>query len=294
MYPSEHFWKSCKPMRQLLLIPCLLLCHFASAQKKMTARELFDSMLTAMEKVKTCTYVLDIEERVFGQIGNAQYLAKVNVSPLKIYTYSVHPNPGAEALYVEGVNNDKILVNPNKFPYINLSLSVNSMLLRKPHLFNILQMGFSYFHDILKKNIIKKGEKFYASLVIKDDIIYHKKEYHVLEIHNHEFGYMSYKVQKGENVTDISNKLLVNDHMILELNEVIDDYDDVKPGQIIKVPNSFAKKIILYLDKTTHLPLVQIIHDDKGFYSRIEFSSFILNPVIHKEEFTRNYPKYKF
>jgi len=269
-------------MRYLVLLFFVCSNVSADAQKK-SAAELFDSMMEAMDKVKTCTYVLDIDERVFGVMGKAEYIAKVNVSPLKIYTYSVNPNPGAEALYVEGSNNNKILVNPNKFPYINLSLSVNSMLLRKPHLFNILQMGFSYFQGILKKNVLKNSSKFYASMVVKDDIVYNKKEYHVLEIHNNEFGYMNYKVLPSENVTDIANKILVNDHMILELNEDIDDYDDVKPGQIIKVPN-----------KIHHLPLVQIIYDDKGFYSKIEFSSFVLNPVIKPEEFTRDYPKYKF
>lgn len=281
-------------MRLLILMPLLLIPEFIQAETKTDARKLFDSMMAAMEKVRTCTYVLNVDERVFGKLGSAQYLAKVNVAPLQIYTYSVHPNPGAEALYVENSNNNKILINPNKFPYINLSLSVNSMLLRKPHQFNILQMGFSYFHGILKKNIVKNGEQFYNSLTLKADILHNKKEFHVLEINNHSFGYVNYKVKAGENVTEIADKLLVNDHMILEINDDIDDYDDVKAGQIIKVPNSFAKKIILYIDKITHLPLVQIIHDDKGFYTKIEFSSFVLNPVIHPDEFTRHYPKYKF
>ena len=108
-----------------------------------------------MSEVRTCSYVLNMEERVFGEIGKAQYLAKVNVNPLKIYTYSVFPNPGAEALYLENSNSGKVLVNPNRFPYINVNLSVNSMLLRKPHQYNILQMGFGYFHGIMKKNAIK-------------------------------------------------------------------------------------------------------------------------------------------
>ncbi len=281
-------------MRLLILFQLLLVTAYSQAQKKTDERILFDSMMAAMEKVRTCTYVLNIDERVFGKMGSAQYIAKINVAPLKIYTYSVHPNPGAEALYVTNSNNNKILINPNKFPYINLSLSVNSMLLRKPHQFNILQMGFSYFHGILKKNIVKNGEQFYKSLSLKEDIIHNKKEFHVLEINNTDFGYVNYKVKPGENVTDIANKILVNDHMILEINDGIDDYDDVKADQIIKVPNSFAKKIIIYIDKITHLPLVQIIYDDKGFYTKIEFSSFVLNPVIHPDEFTRHYPKYKF
>ena len=139
---------------------CLLLLLIATpcishSQNKPNARELFDKMMLHMSEVRTCSYVLNMEERVFGEIGKAQYLAKVNVNPLKIYTYSVFPNPGAEALYLENSNSGKVLVNPNRFPYINVNLSVNSMLLRKPHQYNILQMGFGYFHGIMKKNAIK-------------------------------------------------------------------------------------------------------------------------------------------
>ena len=281
-------------MRQLILIPCLMMCNVSIAQKKISAREMYDNMIAGMEKVKTCTYVLDMEERVWGKITSSQYISKINTAPLKIYAYSIRPNPGAEALYVEGKNNGKVLINPNRFPYINLSLSTNSMLLRKSHQYNIVQMGFSYFHEILVKNEKLNGAKFYASLVLRDNIVYNNKEYFVLEIQNDDFGYKNYTVLSGENVSDIANKLLVNDHMILELNTGIDDYDDVKPGQVIRVPNSFAKRILVYIDRNNYLPLVQFVYDDQGLYSKIQFSSFILNPVIQPEEFTRNYSKYKF
>jgi LysM repeat protein len=251
-------------------------------------------MMTSIAKVKTCTYVLNMDERVYDKPCHAEYIAKVNVDPPKIYVYSVKPNPGAEALYVENANSNKILVNPNRFPFITLSLSVNSMLLRKNHQYNILQMGFSYLYEVLKKNADKNGEKFYSALSVKEDVVYNKKEYHVLEINNPEFGYVTYKVQPGDNVTSIADKHLVNDHMILEINDNISDYYDVKPGQVIRIPNSYARKIVLYLDKNSHLPLVQTIYDDKGLYSRIAFSSFILNPNLPKEEFHRNFPKYKF
>ncbi len=281
-------------LRYFLAVILFLVFTDSHGQNKGDDQLLFESMLQSIEKVQTCTFVLNLEERVFDNIGKAEFVTKVNVNPFKVYAYSVFPNPGAEALYVDGENNGKVLVNPNRFPFINLNLTVNSMLLRKRHQFSMLEFGFSYIHDILSRNMMKHGARFFESLSQKQDTTYNNHTYHVLEISNNVFGKTTYTVMEGENVTDIARKLLVNDHMILEMNENISDYDDVSKGQVIVVPNSFAKKIVLFIDKINLLPLVQLIYDDKGFYSKVEVSSFRMNPVIPGEEFSSEFSKYHF
>jgi outer membrane lipoprotein-sorting protein len=101
-------------------------------------------------------------------------------------------------------------------------------------------------------------------------------------------------VQPGETVVTIGEKLKVNDHMILEINPAIDDYEDVKAGQVIKVPNSFARKIILKIDKKSFLPMAQTVYDEKGLYSVVEFSNFIANPKLTAEDFSPENPEYGF
>ena len=258
-------------MKLRFLLLYLLIPVMSFAQPLHEPAELFDKMMKGIEEVRTASYVLNLEERVFDKIHDCGYIIKLQVNPMKIYTYCVNPNPGAEALYVENTNSNKILINPNRFPYINLSLSVNSMLLRKNHQYTMVQLGFDYLHDILNNYIKIQKQDFFRRLTVKENIIYEKKEYYVLEIDNPDFGYINYKVQAGENIISIAKKFLVNDHMILELNKDISDYDNVSPGQVITIPNSFAKQIKFYIDKTNFLPLVQIIYDDKGFYTKIEF-----------------------
>jgi len=280
--------------RYFLILSVLFFSYSANAQLLHKPSDLYFKMMQGMANVRTARYVLNLEERVFDKKVECSYIVKLQAKPQKIYTYVLQPTPGAEALYVEGTNSNKILVNPNSFPYINLSLPVNSMLLRKSHQYTMLKLGFSYLHNMLGKYLVKDSLDFMQSLSVKEDIIVDNRSYHVLEINNKRFGYVNYTVQKGENVCSIADKMLLNDHMILEVNRDISDYDDVKPGQVIKVPNSFAKRIVFYIDKATHLPFIQTIYDDKGFYTKITFSSFLLNPVIYDEEFTRSYPKYKF
>lgn len=265
-----------------------------SAQGQTEAVSVYNKMMTAMQQVHSSSFILETEERIFGETKHARYIVKLQVHPYQVYAYSITPNPGAEALYLEGKNNGKILINPNKFPFINLSLSPNSMLLRKNHQYTMLQMGFSYVHELLAAYHKIEGPDFLKRLKSGGDISFQNRNYHVLEINNPEYAIVNYKVLKGETVTSIAKKLHINDHIILELNPSIDDYSDVDTDEIIKVPSSFAKKIVLYVDPKTFLPYVQITYDDKGLYGRVIMSSFVLNPAFGPLDFSRSNPKYHF
>lgn len=281
-------------MRPLIL--CLLVCLSlgAKAQENNEAYAIFEKSLKAMEQVHTASYTVNIKERIKGKFVYDQYNVKMQAEPFKTYVYSIKPNPGAEAIYMEGCNNGKCIVNPNRFPYINLNLSPHSMLLRKNHQYNILQMGFDYMHGLLSHYLTLYGGGFPRMISKANDVESGGKSYYSLVIDNPAFGYRNYTVQPGETVVTIGEKLKVNDHMILEINPAIDDYEDVKAGQVIKVPNSFARKIILKIDKKSFLPMAQTVYDEKGLYSVVEFSNFIANPKLTAEDFSPENPEYGF
>ncbi|MBK9046289.1 MAG: DUF1571 domain-containing protein [Bacteroidetes bacterium] len=280
-------------LKLLLLILFLNPVH-SRVQGQTEAASIYNKMMVAMQQVHSCSFILETEERIFGETKHARYIAKLQVHPYQVYAYSITPNPGAEALYLEGKNNGKILINPNKFPFINLSLSPNSMLLRKNHQYTMLQMGFSYVHELLETYHKIEGPDFMKRIKSDGDINFQNRNYHVLEINNPEYKIVTYKVLKGETVTSIAKKLHINDHIILELNPSIGDYSDVDSNDLIKVPSTFAKKIILYVDQKTFLPYVQITFDDKGLYGRVIMSSFVLNPAFGPLDFSRSNPKYHF
>ncbi|MEP7168384.1 MAG: DUF1571 domain-containing protein [Bacteroidota bacterium] len=258
------------------------------------SKEIFDKMMVAMKDVKTCSYVLDIQERIKGTFRYDEYIVKLNSAPYKAYAYSVNPNPGAEGLLIEGENNNKAYINPNRFPYITLSLSPYSMLLRKNHQYTILQLGFNFIHKVFEGYLKKYGNTLYDNLHLEQDVISKGRIYYQVVIEKNDFHFEDYKVQPGENMVSIGQKLLLNDYMILEANPEYKHFDDVKAGDVIKVPSVFGKKIILYVDKVTFLPLVQIIYDNKGLYGRVEFSSFVLNPNFTEMDFSKNNKKYGF
>ena len=119
---------------------------------------------------------------------------------------------------------------------------------------------------------------------------------HVLEIviEYDEFKYVSYVVREGETVLNISRKLGVSEYLIIESNPAVDDSDDVEAGLQIKVPNAYAKKTVLYIDKRNNLPIVQKMYDERGLYEMYEFHDLHVNPLIREEEFTKGYKGYGF
>lgn len=260
----------------------------------LSAEETFDRMMAAMKQVKTASFVLDINERIKGEMRHDQFVVKLNTEPYKAYVFSVTPNPGAEALYVEGENGGKAVINPNMKLIPTLHLSPYHSILRRNHQFTLKHFGFEYVYNVCNGYLQKMGNRFFNHLHLGEEVTFNNRKYIQLILQTDEFKWIPYTIQKGENLVNISQKLLVNDYMILENNPKLKNYDDVKEGQVIKVPSVFGKKIIFYVDKRSYLPMVQMVYDDKGLYSRIEYSSFVLNPVFTEEDFSKKNEKYGF
>ena len=280
-------------MKKYLLLICLISNSVSFAQQAEPV-DIFLKMMNAMSKVRTCSYVINVNERIKGVMKHDEYIIKLNSNPFKVYIYSVTPNPGAEAILIKGENHNRAVINANRFPIPTLNLSPYHNILRRNHQYTLWHFGFDYILEILNGYFIKPGEAFYKLLSLEAEVFWKGKHYYQLVIDNKTFGYENYTVKKGENLVSISEKMMVNDYMILELNPRVKNYDDVKPGQVIKVPDSFGKKIIIYVDKLNFLPLVQIVYDDKGLYSRVELTSLILNPAFSKDDFSKHNKKYGF
>lgn len=279
------------------LVPTILFLSFlfnATAQTTPTAKELIGQVLKSIESLKTARYSLHKQERIGHKMVESDILVKLHVNPLKVYVYSVSPNPGAEVLYVKGENNNNVKVRTNSFPYVTLNLNIHNSLLRSNQHHTMSDVGFNYLLNVISGNIVKNPDQFYNSLSSEGLIDYKGRQYYKLIIDNKNYGYTTYQVKKGENVSSISEKLGVSDYMVLHLNPNLSDYNDVHPGQRIKVPNSYAKRIILYIDKITELPLVQLIYDEKGLFENYEMSSFVPNANLSPAEFTPEYKDYHF
>lgn len=249
-------------------------------------------MIKSAAKLQGFTAEITKEERIDGEMTKQITDVKLIRQPFQLYLYQQYPKKGVEVLIRK--DNDKPLINPNAFPWFNLNLDPYGPLMRKNQHHTVYDSGFDLMVDILSKELSKIGPDT-AEYIFNEGLVeWQNRPAYQIEFINADFGFNLYKVQMGEDLNAIAQKLNISEYAILERNEEIDFYDDVSPGQEIKVPSSYAKKMILYIDKEYMLPLVIKVYDDKGIYEQYAYKNFVLNPDFKEGEFQGDYPDYGF
>lgn len=256
-----------------------------------SCKDIFESMLVSVQQIKTLRFKLQANERINGKLKQSESLVKLNRSPRKIY---LNLN-GQEVLWIEGKNNGNALVNPAGFPYMNLNLSPTGRMMRENAHHTIFEIGFEYFADLVQNSVTLTNENFSSYFTCNGDILWNNHECYYITINYPNFRFVDYTVKKGEDLVSIARKLRVSEYMLLEANKPnVNNYQDVKPNQVIKVSNLYGNKIILYIDKNLLLPRVIKVYDDKGLFEAYEYRDIELNPKFSDEEFTKEYKGYGF
>lgn len=254
-----------------------------------SCKEILQNTISAVQKIETLKFHLKCNERINGKLLSTESQVKLSTSPRKIYIYL----KGPELLWVEGKNNGNCLVNPAGFPYVNLSLDPMGSLMREKQHHTIHQMGFEYFVDVIKSSITMLANNFDTYFKCAGTLTWNSRECYFITAEYPDFAYVDHTVQKGENLTTIAHKLKVSDFMLLELNKA-KNFHDVKVNEVIKVPNVYGKKMILYIDKELFIPRVIKVYDERGLFESYEYHDLQLNPKIADEEFTKEYKEYGF
>ena len=146
----------------------------------------------------------------------------------------------------------------------------------------------------MHRELARIGNDTTTHVFYKGTVNWQGRPAHHIEMTNPHYHYTTYHVQLGEDLNTIAKKLNINEYAIFEINDEVDFYDEVSPGQVLHVPSSYAKKMVLYIDQEFMLPLVIKVFDGKGLYEQYAYKKFILNPVFHDAEFTSDYEDYGF
>jgi len=280
----------------VLLVLCLVM---TSATPVSQTRQIVDSMLATLAKHTGATFKMDGTERLVGKPTGSNVMSmftKVNVSPLKIYAKVLSdPNKGTELLYVSGQRDNKIRVNPGKF-LPSLTLAPTSGLLSKNQHHTLLTSGFAIVRNIITAGIQRADAQKGFDQVFKylGEVTYHDKKCYKIVIDDPTYTYTTAVGQAGENVNGLAKRLLISEYHIMELNPSFRNLDDNIAGKTLKVPSSYAKKSIFYIDEATNVPLYQEMSDEKGVFEKYEYSNVILNPAYKADEFTEKFSEYSF
>lgn len=281
-----------------VVLSTLIVFFIATAFNKPTneAKVVIDKMLVSIDKIKTLSYTMKGWERL--KDGKDQYSeidAKLNVKPQRIYIHSkAEPNKGVQIIYNEEFYGQKAYVNAGKF-IPNLKLDPFSSRMRDKQHHTILNTGFATLGSIIK-NALQRAEKeatqedFNKFLKYEGDITWNGLNCYKITITDPTFTYLDYTVKEGDDIESLERQKFICGYVIIEKNNDVKDFWSLKPGMKIKIPSSYAKKTILYIDKATHLPVVQIMSDEVGQFEKYEFYNVKVNPTFDENTF-KDFPK---
>jgi hypothetical protein len=277
----------------VMISVCLLLTSFnyKSYRKKYNSLEMLNSIIKSIENIKTMRYDLQRNERVKGKMVYSESHVKLQTVPRKLY---ISITDGPEVLWIQGANSGNALINPRAFPYINVNLDPMGSLMRKGQHHTINELGMEYLADILKDGMKHSGEKLEKQFVVLGEEKYMNRTCYKISIAFPDFSWSSYTIKAGENLLTIAGKFHLSEYMLLENNPQISWYNETKVGQVIQIPNAYAKLILLMIDKEYMLPISEKILDDKGLFESYEYYNLQVNPTITSEEFTKEYKEYHF
>lgn len=251
-------------------------------------------MFTKTAAINTLTCNLTKHERIDGKMIKQISFNKIEKDPFRVYLKQLYPKEGMEVLYLDGVNNNKALINPNGFPWINLNLNPLENTMRKNQHHTILESGFDHVISILIFLTEKYKSEINEIVTYNGLVEYHNRVCHSISLISPYFEYIDYIIKENETIIEIASRFKLSEHMILEKNPKVNDYDDVEPGQVIQIPNEYSPKMLVYIDTVDMLPVRMDVYDDQGLYEKYEYSQIVINPELSAEEFSEDYAEYGF
>jgi len=282
-------------MKTLLLTGLFGLCSVFTPTNSQEAQSILGRMHDTLEQVAEHSYRLQLKERKMDKsYHEGQMLIRVKNEPLQIWAEILGPDKGPLVEYNAKEDLTAATIIPKKcLPAIKIKGDIHGDLLRRGH-YAINETSLMYFDEIISRTegyFHQKG-KYESSVRYLGRIALQGRTCHKIEIIDREYHIKNYRVLKGENLIDISKKLLIPAFKIRELNPGIESYYEVGEGESIKVPSSYGKRCVIYIGSQQYLPRRLEVFDDKGVFEQYSFHDIEIRDkkqeLINKKQETRN------
>lgn len=259
-----------------------------------SGEKLAQDMIKSTRAIESMSFLMVKKERINGELITQSSEIKLIKNPLQVYTKQKTPKDGLEVIYDTRKSKTSALINPNGFPWVNLTLDPLGDIMRKNQHHTIMDSGFELVLSIIEHLMDKYHEEIDEMIQIKGSKVYKSVDCWVLEFNNSHFENINYTVKENENLLTIAQKFKISEYKILELNPSVKEYTNVSVGQNIKIINDYASKMVLIIDKKTLVPLSIEVFDDLGLYEHYTYSNLKLNPDFAPNEFSPDFDDYNF
>ena len=199
-----------------------------------------------------------------------------------------------ELLYKEGENNNKAWVNPDIFPYITMSFYPESNLLKAGGHHTLKDAGFDLLDEIFRFYEAEFNDELYKFLDNRGVVNWKGLNCYKLILNHPTYKISNYTAEENETLLKIAKDKLLNSYKIKQLNPSIKENKNLNEGQIINLPNAYAKKVIIYLAMDSFLPVYQEIYDEIGLYEKYVYKDLTFGKKIPQKEFSVDNDEYGF
>ena len=239
---------------------------------QISAELLLENVIQACKSVHQADFTMFMEERIQADWYQSEIEVQLITAPLDIKITGVSPDEGVKVFYREGHNNNKAIVKPNGFPWVNVSLNPFSNLMRKNKHHTILSIGFQSSAAILENVLLQNLREESFTLSCNGVVSEEGQTYYQLIIEDPGFTYEKYRFTQSINLINFAAENALHEYLIREHNDVKFSFEP-KAGTEIEIPSSYAKRIELLIDMKTYLPIIQKIYDDQGLFEVYRFSN---------------------
>jgi outer membrane lipoprotein-sorting protein len=267
---------------------------FAGNIFSQNAIDITNQMFEKAKAVKSMSFYIVAKERFGTEYKLQKAFIKKQISPTRIYYKQLLPATGAEVL-INTTHNKKALVNPNAFPWTNLSLDPYGKILRDAQHHNIYEAGFDYLTDILSYLTNKYKDNIDKIVSYKGIVDWQGSSCYKIEFNHPSFKIYPFTTTETCTPTSLAKKLRIGDYLIIERNPKYKEYLDViKIGTVLSLPNDYAKRLVILINKSSYLPVYMEIYDDKGLLEQYQFTEINTNPGFTEIDFSEKNESYGF
>jgi len=248
-------------------------------------------MHDSIKSVRTLRMNIAALERVNQKFVTANSEIKLITHPRKLYF--INHTKKIEILFNSELYHHKAWVKPNVFPYLTLSLDPTGNLMRRNQHYTIHELGYDFIGKSVALTISKDKDGVNNFIYLGKHI---KNNYncYMLEYENKLFGYVDYVVGEKETTTSIAYKLCINEYLLRDKNDLLNEFSFLKRGRILKVPNLYCKKAVIYIDEKMMLPVSISLYDDIGLFENYEYTNVQVNKPFAENEFLKQNKSYGF
>ncbi len=255
------------------------------------------SMRPAADGLTDYTMLLVKQERRGDRLEPEQTFLVKWARPQRTYFKALDgPQKGQEVLYVQGRNRDRLKAHKGSFPDITMSLDPHGSWAMAHTHHPVDEVGIPRFVAIVLENVERglregKGSTRYRG----EDTVWSRPCFRV-ELVSPPDG-KTHVMQPGETLWDVARRYGQSMHVLLHSNRRRKwrGPKDPRPGDEVFVPEFYAGRVDLWVDRELRLPIRALIYDHHGLlYECYEHRDLRVNVGLSDRDFDPANPEYDF